>query len=118
MDKYYAFVSEEYYEVWAKNEIESGRLPTKLRFIHEFGTPNLYYSNGYSKELNYIPISSEEKNNICINFNYYSDLSLRYPNVVTIDLPETNSFIKRIDVYISKLFSIFSKRSTVTPISS
>jgi len=119
MSKFYAFVSEEYYEAWATTEVESGRQPTHLRFVQEYGTPYLYYHNRYSKGLNYILICSEERDSIRINFNYYSDLRLGYPNVVLpADQPEIFSFMRHVYDWFSGLSSklFFSKRSTIAPI--
>ncbi len=117
MNMFYAFVSEEYYEAWATEEIESDRKPTQVRFVQTFGTPHLYF---HEKEdsiwKHYIIINQEDKP--CINYNYYPELRLRYPNVVhVVDQPEVFGFMKQIRDFFSGVFAN-SKRSAVAPIGS
>ena len=123
MSGFNAFVCEEYYEAWASAEVEAGHQPTQLRFLQEFGTPYLYYSQGSKKSLpNYITIPPGT--GVRMNFNYFSDLCLRFPDTPYVDpnmkyieniiTPITTRMYK----WISKFFSKVSKSSAVAPITS
>lgn len=123
MSGFNAFVCEEYYDAWATAEIEARRQPTQLRFLQEFGTPSLFCSQEGKPLLpNYITIPPGT--GIRMNFNYFSDLGLRFPNIKYVDpnikyiedmmIPITT----RVSKWITKFFSKVSKRSAVTPIGS
>lgn len=84
MSGFNAFVCEEYYDAWASAEVEAGRQPTQLRFLQEFGTPSLFCSQEGNTPLpNYITIPPGT--GIRINFKYFSDLGLRFPNITYVD---------------------------------
>lgn len=112
MSSLYAFVSEEYYDAWAVVEVESGRQPTQEQFIQEYGTPLIAVVDGRP---GFVRLSSNAA--VRVNFNYYSDLRFRFPKAalcsedVTVSAPpiEFKSFFQR-------LRSIFSKSSTIAPI--
>lgn len=121
MSEFDAFVCEEYYDAWATAEVEAGRQPTQLRFLQEFGTPYLYCSQGrkYTPP-NYITIPPGT--GIRINFNYFSDMKQKYPDVSYVN--STNKSIEdamspvtnRIYKWFSNLFKKQSKCSTVAPV--
>jgi hypothetical protein len=54
----YAFMSKDYYDKWAKDELLHGKTPTPLTFLKEFGTPSisLVYPE---KEEQYIKVPPE-----------------------------------------------------------
>jgi hypothetical protein len=123
MSGFDAFVCDEYYEAWATTEVEAGRQPTQLRFLQEFGTPYLIY---WSKERKYTPpkyITIPQGTGVRINFKYFSDMKLRFPDVRYID--PTIQYIddaiiplrERVYKWVSGLFNKQSKSSTVTPVS-
>lgn len=127
MSGFDAFVCEEYYDTWATAEVEAGRQPTQLRFLQEFGTPSLFCSQeGKSPLPSYITIPPGT--GIRINFNYFSDLGLRFPNIRYVDpnikyietmmIPITTRVYRWVSMCISKFFSTNSKRSAVAPIGS
>ncbi len=74
----YAFMSKEYYDIWAEQEQSYGRAPTPIHFMKEFGTPviSLLYPE---KEKNYIKIPSEIS--IEVRYSYFSDLKKKFPTV-------------------------------------
>jgi len=126
MSGFYAFVCEEYYDAWATAEVEAGRQPTTLRFLHEFGTPSLYFSQGYKyKQPNYIIIPPGT--GVRINFNYFSDMKQRFPETMYIDsnlkyiedamTPLTTRVYEWISCAFLKGYHRISKRSTVAPVS-
>jgi hypothetical protein len=123
MSEFNAFVCEEYYDAWATVEVGAGRQPTQLRFLQEFGTPYLYYSQGGKKSLpNYITIPPGI--GIRINFNYFSELGLRFPDISYVDpnIKYIENMIKpittRMYTWVSKFFQKASKSSAVAPITS
>jgi hypothetical protein len=122
-----AFVCEEYYDAWASAEVEAGRQPTQLRFLQEFGTPYLFCSHGRKNpNSNYIPIPPGT--GVRMNFNYFSDMKIRFPDTPYVDqnikyiddimTPISIRMYKWISNCISKFFSNASKRSAVAPIDS
>lgn len=123
MSGFDAFVCEEYYEAWATAEVEAGRQPTQLRFLQEFGTPYLFCSQGRKNpNPNYITIPPGK--GVRMNFNYFSDLGLLFPDTPYVDpnikyiedmmMPITTRVYK----WVSKFFQKASKSSAVAPITS
>jgi hypothetical protein len=119
MSGFNAFVCDVYYDAWATAEVEAGRQPTQLRFLQEFGTPYLHYSQGHKyTQPKYIIIPPGT--GVRINFNYFSEMKLRFPNINYKD-PNIN-YIEDAMTPVTKriykwILGFFSKRSTVTPVS-
>ena len=74
----YAFMSKDYYDKWAEDEILRGKIPTPIEFLKEFGTPSisLVYPE---KEEHYIKVPLEL--GIEVRYSYYADLKKKYPQV-------------------------------------
>jgi hypothetical protein len=100
MSVLYAFINQEYYKAWCDKYNHESTMATKLEYLKEFGTPILQYID--PQDESYIRL--EKGHCVYLNFNYYTELRRRFPNISIKDPYEqeyeAGSFVRSIKTFV------------------